>query len=120
MALLSSVVFRLQNCLKFLLICFAREIKGFYQSSLANEIDFRDIMNASPNILVKNQNFKKLRRGFVDEKALITMALISSCHWKTLAAFCLRKKRRENAFLTVIVNYRKIVQKNKLYHSKQQ
>ena len=41
-------------CLRFLLICFAREIKGFYQSFLGNEVDFRDIMNVSPNILAKN------------------------------------------------------------------
>ena len=41
-------------CLRFLLICFAREIKGFYQSSLGNEVDFTEIMNVSPNILAKN------------------------------------------------------------------
>ena len=41
-------------CLKFLLICFAREIKGFYQSSLGVEVDFREIMNLSPNILAEN------------------------------------------------------------------
>ena len=64
--------------LRFFLICFAREVKGFYQSSLGNEVDFRDIMNISPNILAENLNFKKLRHGFVDERALI--ALISSCH----------------------------------------
>ena len=40
--------------LRFLLICFDREIEGFYQSSLGNEVDFRDIMNVSPNILAKN------------------------------------------------------------------
>ena len=40
-------------CLRFLLICFAQEIKGFYQSSLGNEVDFTDIMNISPNILGK-------------------------------------------------------------------
>ena len=101
-------------CLRFLLICFAREIKGFYQSSLGNEVDFTDIMNVSPNILAKNQNFKKLRDGFVDQKALITTTLISSCHWKTLVPFCLRKKRPKTALLTLTVNYRKIVQKNKL------
>ena len=33
---------------------------------------------------------------------------------------CLREKRPENAFLTLIVHYRKIVQKNKLGHPKQQ
>ena len=92
-------------CLRFLLICFAREIKGFYQSSLGNEVDFRDIMNVSPNILAKNQNFKKLRHDFLDERTLITATLISSCHWKTLVTFCFRKKRPENAFLTLTVNY---------------
>ena len=98
----------------------SQKIKGFYHSSLENDADFMDKMNVSPNILAKNQNFKKQRDGFVDEKALITTTLISSCHWKTLVPFCLRKKRPENAFLTLTVNYRKIVQKNKLYHSKQQ
>ena len=43
-----------KSCLRFLLICFAREIKGFYQSFLGNEVDFRDIMNVSPNIFAKN------------------------------------------------------------------
>ena len=33
---------------------FVREIKGFYQSSLGNEVDYRDIINVSPNILAKN------------------------------------------------------------------
>ena len=46
--------------------------------------------------------------------------LMSSCHWKTLLHFCLRKKRYEHAILTLTGNYRKIVQKNKLCHSKQQ
>ena len=31
---------------------------------------------------------------------MITTTLISSCHWKTLVPFCLRKKRPENEFLT--------------------
>ena len=41
-------------CLRFLLNCFAREIQGFYLSSLGNEVDFRDKINVSPNILAKN------------------------------------------------------------------
>ena len=41
-------------CLRFLLICFAREIKRFYQSSLGNEVDLTGIMNLSANILAKN------------------------------------------------------------------
>ena len=55
LALLSSAFINLQNHVSdFLLICFSQEIKGFYQSSLGNEFDFRDIMNASPNILAKH------------------------------------------------------------------
>ena len=93
---------------------FGETFLGVYQSSLGNKIDFRDIMNVSPNILAKNWNFKNLRNSFVDEKALIPTTLMSSCHWKTLIPFWLWKKRPENAFLTLIVNYRKIIQKNKL------
>ena len=100
-----------KSCLRFLLNCFAREIKGFHQSALGNEVDFRDTMNVSPNILAKNSNIKKLRHGFVDERVLITTTLISSCHWKTLIPFSLRKKIPENTFLTLTVNYRKIYRK---------
>ena len=82
MALLSSAVSR-KPSLGFLLNCFVQEIKGFYQSSLGNEVDFRDIVNVFPNILTKNLNFKKLRHDFADERAVITTTLISSCHWKT-------------------------------------
>ena len=105
---------------RFLLNCFVWEIKGFHQSSLGNEVEFRDIMNVSTNILAKNENFKKMRHSFGDERALITTTLIFSCHWKTLVPFCLQKKRPENVFLTLIVNYRKIAQKNKSCHLKQQ
>ena len=40
--------------LRFLLICFARVIKGFYSRSLGNEVDLTDIMKIFPNILAKN------------------------------------------------------------------
>ena len=40
-------------CLRFLLNCFVQEIKGFYQSYFGNEVDFREIMNISLNILAK-------------------------------------------------------------------
>ena len=43
-----------RRCLRFLLNCFFLEIKSFYQGSLGNEVDFRDIMNVSPNSLAKN------------------------------------------------------------------
>ena len=51
-------------------------------------------------------------------KAMITATLVFSYYWKILAPFCLQKKRPKNSFLTLTVNYCKIVQKNKLYHSK--
>ena len=61
----------------------------------------------------------KFQKGFADVRVSVTMTLISSCHWKTLVIFSLQKKIPENAFLTLIVNYCKIVQKKKLYHPKQ-
>ena len=62
----------------------------------------------------------KNRHGFVDERAMIKTTLMSSCHWKTLVPFSLRKKRPENALLTLTENYNKIVQKIKLRHLKEQ
>ena len=109
-----------KHCLRFLLNCFVREIKVFYQRSVGKEVDFRNIMNVSLNILAKNYNSKKFKHDFVDERAMIKAILMSSCHWKTLVHFCLRKKRPKNAFLILRVNYRKFAQKNKLCHSKQQ
>ena len=41
-------------CLRYFLNCFVCQIKGFYQRSLLNEVDFKDIMNVSLNILAKN------------------------------------------------------------------
>ena len=41
-------------CLRFFSICLVWEIKGFYLSYLGNEIDFKIIINLSPNILAKN------------------------------------------------------------------
>ena len=71
-----------ETCLRFLLNYFVQEIKSFYQSSFGIEVHFRDIMNISPNILTKNSNIKKLRQGFVDERAIIKTSLMFSCHWK--------------------------------------
>ena len=45
-------------CLRCLLNCFVWDIKGFYQSSLWNEINFRDILNVSPKLkFEKNETF---------------------------------------------------------------
>ena len=38
-------------CLRFFLTCFPWKIKGFYKSSLENQIDFKDIINVSPKYL---------------------------------------------------------------------
>ena len=40
--------------LRLFLICFAQEIKGFYQISLGNEVDFTDIIKVYQNIFAKN------------------------------------------------------------------
>ena len=51
---LSSPVFLLQSHVSdFFSICFAQKIKSFYQSSLKNKANFRDIMYVSPNTLAK-------------------------------------------------------------------
>ena len=89
--------------MSFNLFCSGDKI-GLYQSSFRNEVDLTNIINVSPNILAKNSNFKKLRHGFVDERALITTTLISSCLWKTLVPFCLRKKRPKNAWINAWPN----------------
>ena len=67
-------------CLRFLLIRFTWEIKGFYHSSWENEVDFKEIMYVSPKISAQYYSFKKLTYHFVDEIAVITMVLISSCY----------------------------------------
>ena len=74
---------------------------------LGNKVDFMDITSVFPNILAKNQNFKKLRHCFVDERAQKTATLTSFWHWKILVPFCLRKKKPEKAFLILTLNYRK-------------
>ena len=99
-----SCISSTKACLRFLLNRFVREIKGFYQSSLGNGIDFKDIMSVSPNILAKNWNLKTLRHSFVDERTLIRMTLISFCHWKTLAPFWKTWKRIFNTNIELSQN----------------
>ena len=94
-------------CLRFLLIYFPREIKGFYQGSLGNEVDLTNKMNISPNILPK----VKISKNW-------DTVLYMKEHWlnhinaflslKNHCTFLLAKKKTENAFLTRKVNYRKI------------
>ena len=88
LALLSLAVFAYKMLSQISFILYYSGDKGLL-SELKNEVDFSYIMNVSPNILARNLNFKKLGRGFVDERALITMTLISSFYWKILEPFCL-------------------------------
>ena len=63
----------------------------------------------------QNREFPaQIERVGTFERAMITTTLIFYYQWKTHVSFCLRKKRPENACLTLTVNYRKIIQKNKL------
>ena len=49
-----SCFFSTKSFLRLFFFLLSQEIKGFYQNFLENKVDFRDIMNVSPNILVEN------------------------------------------------------------------
>ena len=66
-----------------------------------------------PNILAKIK-FSKTETCFCRWKSNDYNKNDYSCHWKTLVPFCMRKKRPENAFLTLTVDYHKIVKKKQI------
>ena len=68
-------------------------MKRLYQSPLGNKVDFRDIMNVSPNILAKSWNFQKLRHGFVDEIALKKNDIDMFLLLKNVCIFLLAKEK---------------------------
>ena len=68
-------------CLGFLLICFALEIKGFYQSSLGNEVDFKKLETRFCRW--KSNDYSNIN---------IFLLLENPC------TFLLAKERPENAF----------------------
>ena len=111
LTLSSLAVFLLQNCASNF-FCFAWEIKGFYQISWGNKTDFTNMI-CFPKYLCPWWKFQKLRHSFVDERAMITTTLVSSCCWKTLVAFDLWKKIHEDSFQNqvwiVIKLYRKTI-----------
>ena len=72
---LSSSAVSTKPCLRFLLICFAREKKAFIR--FPHEMGL--MVKVSTKISAQNQNSKKLRHGFVDERAMNAITLISSC-----------------------------------------
>ena len=88
-----------KSCLRILLSCFVRETKG---NELLRKWGWFQGRNEPflPNIFAKNWKFRKLRHGFgfADERAMIKTTLMSSCYWKTLVPFCLRKKNLKMHF----------------------
>ena len=75
-------------CLRFILICFAQEIKSFYQSSLGNMVDFRDTMDVSPDILAKKIKFQETETHVCRWKSIdsndINIFLSQENHWTFL------------------------------------
>ena len=59
--IIASCLSSTKVCLTFLLNCFVQEIKGFYQSSLGNEVDFRERF---PTFLGKKSKFQKTETRF--------------------------------------------------------
>ena len=157
LSMYTGVLFEGAFSLWVFLICFPWEIKGFYQISWGNEVDFTDMMyifsNAATRGVLQKKVFSEIlrnfiehlfyrtrlgdcffffknlslklkfqkneKRYFVDERAMITMTLISSCQWKTLVPFCLRRKPWKNICDTNSELLQDLT-KNNLCHSKQQ
>ena len=71
-------------------------------------------------IYINIKKIKKLRHGFVDERALITTTLIVFLSLEILYTFLYAKENTRKRILTLTVNYCKIGQKIKLCHPKQQ
>ena len=70
-------------------------------------------MNISPNILAKNQNFKKLRHAFVDERAMITgkplYLFISLIQFLLSESFIWKLEKNTSGFLqTMLIQHFKI------------
>ena len=76
------------------------------------------MVKVSPKMSAQNQNLKKLRHGFVDEKAMNAITLISSCQ-ENPCTFLLAKEKTWKRILTLTMNYRQISQKSNLCHPKQ-
>ena len=108
-----------KQSLRFLLICFVREIKGFYRSLLGNEVDFTDIMNIYLNVLAKKK-FQKTETLTFRWKSKDYNNINVFLSLEIPCTFLLAKEKTWKTFLTLRVSHSKIVQKNKLCHAKQQ
>ena len=75
----------------FLVICFHQETRGFYQSSVRNDVNFRDMFSKISWLKIKIS--KNWDLYIVEKRALATRTVISSCHWKSHVPFGLQKKK---------------------------
>ena len=107
----TGVLFEGAFSLWVFLICFSWEIKGFYQISWGNEVDFTDMMYIFSKISAQNWNFKKMRDAILSMKEQWLQR-----HWyrpvngKPLYLFAC-EENPEKTFVTLTVNYCKILQK---------
>ena len=60
-----------------------------------------------------------MRHKFVGERAIIAAILWSSCHWKSLSTFCLRKKRSEKNIFNTNSKLLQDGTEKKICHAKQ-
>ena len=95
-----SFVYKTVSQISFKLFCSGDKIIRVknYQSSIGNEVDFRDILNVSPDILAKNWNFKKLRQWFCRWKSTDNNDINIFLSLENPCTFLLAKNRPENAF----------------------
>ena len=109
-----------KQSLRFLLICFVLEIKGFYQSFLGNEVDFTDIMNVYLNVLAKKKKIQKTETLTFRWKSKDYNNINVFLSLEIPCTFLLAKEKTWKTFFILRVSHSKIVQKNKLCHAKQQ
>ena len=120
LALLSSAVFHLQNRVSdFFKLLFSGD-KRLLSEFLRKWGWYHGHNEISAKYLDQKLKFQKTETWFCRWKNTDNNNINIFLSLENLAPFCLGKKRPENAFLTLRVNYRKIVQKNKLCYSKQQ
>ena len=86
-----SFVYKTMSQISFNLFCSGD--KKFYQSSLGNKVDLKDIKNVFRNIFAKNWNSKKLKHGFVDERAMMTYKINKFLSLEKPCNFLLAKEK---------------------------
>ena len=95
-----------KSFVKFLNIFLLRRLKAFIRFHEEKSWNHKHGVRF-PKYLSSRLNFRKLRHGFVNERAMITTTLMSSCDWKTLVTFCLQKKIWEYIFKNIFWKIKK-------------